>query len=76
MKVVSHEFGEEVTREIQDVLESVKKIQPDLKAIVSSYQNQLKTLREELENDEGFTGASENVWVRFIFFSLMVADHT
>jgi hypothetical protein len=61
VKVVSHEFGEEVTREIQDVLESVKKIQPDLKAIVSSYQNQLKTLREELENDEGFTGASENV---------------
>jgi hypothetical protein len=61
VKVVSQEFGEEVTREIQDVLESVKKIQPDLKAIVSSYQNQLKTLREELENDEGFTGASENV---------------
>jgi hypothetical protein len=58
---VSQEFGEEVTREIQDVLESVKKIQPDLKALVSSYQNQLKTLREELENDEGFTGASENV---------------
>lgn len=58
---MSHDFGEEVTREIKDVFDSAKKIQPDLKAIVSSYQNQLKTLREELENDEGFTGASENV---------------
>ncbi|PNF29921.1 hypothetical protein B7P43_G07271 [Cryptotermes secundus] len=61
LKVVSHDLGEEVTRELQDVLESVKKIQPDWKAVISSYQNQLKTLREELENDEGFTGASENL---------------
>lgn len=61
LKVVSHDFGEEVTRELQDVLESLKKIQPDWKAVISSYQNQLKTLREELENDEGFTGASENL---------------
>jgi hypothetical protein len=56
-----NEAGDEVTSELTDVLESVKKIQPDVKAVISSYQNQLKTLKEELENDEGFTGASENV---------------
>jgi hypothetical protein len=63
---VSNDFGEEVTRELRDVLESVKKAQPDVKAIISSYQNQLKTLKEELENDEGFTGASETVLVKLI----------
>jgi len=42
----------------------MKKSQPDVKAVVSSYQNQLKILKEELENDEGFTGASENVFVK------------
>jgi hypothetical protein len=35
-----------------------------VKAVVSSYQNQLKILKEELEKDEGFTGASENVLVK------------
>jgi hypothetical protein len=45
----------------------VKKAQPDVKAIISSYQNQLKALREELENDEGFTGASETLLVKLIF---------
>lgn len=59
-----HNAGEEVASELQDVLEGVKKVQPDVKALVSSYQNQLKILKEELENDEGFTGASENVLVK------------
>jgi len=61
LKVVLHDAGDEVTSELKDVLEGIKKIQPDLKPVVSSYQNQLKTLKQELENDEGFTGASENV---------------
>jgi len=64
LKVVLHDVGDEVTSELQDVLDGVKKVQPDLKAVVSSYQNQLKILKEELENDEGFTGASENVLVK------------
>jgi len=68
LKVVLHDAGDEVASELQDVLEGVKKIQPDLKAVVSSYQNQLKILKEELENDEGFTGASENVLVKHWFF--------
>jgi len=59
-----HDAGDEVTSELQDILDGVKKIQPDVKAVVSSYQNQLKILKEELENDEGFTGASENVLVK------------
>lgn len=63
---MSIDIGEEVTRELQDVLESVKKAQPDVKEIISSYQNQLKTLKEELENDEGFTGASETLLVKLI----------
>jgi conjugal transfer/entry exclusion protein len=63
-----HEAGNEVTSEVQDILEAVKKAQPDVKAVVSSYQNQLKILKEELENDEGFTGASENVLVKHSFF--------
>jgi hypothetical protein len=61
-------LGEEVTRELQDVLESAKKAQPDVKAVISSYQSQLKILKEELENDEGFTGASESVLVKLISF--------
>lgn len=69
---MSSDFGEEVTRELQDILDSVKKYQPDVKGVVSSYQNQLKTLKEELENDEGFTGASENVLVKPVF---MVIDY-
>jgi len=59
-----HDAGDEVASELQEVLETLKKIQPDVKAVVSSYQNQLKILKEELENDEGFTGASENVLVK------------
>ena len=64
LKVVLHDAGNEVTSELQDILEGVKKVQPDVKAVISSYQNQLKILKEELENDEGFTGASENVLVK------------
>ena len=64
LKVVLHDAGDEVASELQEVLETLKKIQPDVKAVVSSYQNQLKILKEELENDEGFTGASENVLVK------------
>jgi len=59
-----HDAGDEVASELQDVLEAMKKLQRDLKTVVSSYQNQLKILKEELENDEGFTGASENVLVK------------
>ncbi|PSN46736.1 Apolipophorin [Blattella germanica] len=61
VKVVSNDFGNEVSDELQGLLETLKKAQPDVKEVVSSYQTQLKALREELENDEGFTGASENV---------------
>lgn len=64
LKVVLHDTGDEIVSELQDVLEGVKKVQPDVKAVVSSYQNQLKILKEELEKDEGFTGASENVLVK------------
>lgn len=64
LKVVLHDTGDEIVSELQDVLEGVKKAQPDVKAVVSSYQNQLKVLKEELEKDEGFTGASENVLVK------------
>jgi len=59
-----HDAGDEVASELQEVLDRMKKRQPDVKAVVSSYQNQLKILKEELENDEGFTGASENVFVK------------
>jgi hypothetical protein len=59
-----NDYGDEFTSEMKDVLEEMKKSQPDVKAVVSSYQKQLKTLKEELENDEGFTGASENMLVK------------
>jgi hypothetical protein len=68
LKVVLHDAGDEVMSELQDVLDGVKKVQPDVKTVVSSYQNQLKILKEELENDEGITGASENVLVNHYFF--------
>ena len=64
LKVVLHDAGDEVASELQEVLDRMKKRQPDVKAVVSSYQNQLKILKEELENDEGFIGASENVFVK------------
>ena len=60
-KDASKNVVNEVVHELQGFLETLKKAQPDLQPVVTSYKNQLKELKEELENDEGFTEASENM---------------
>ena len=61
LETVSKEVGAEVKNDLQGFLNLLKNSQPDFQKVISSYKTQLQELKVELENDEGFTEASENV---------------
>lgn len=52
LKEASVEAVNELERELRDLVQHLKKAQPDVKPLVKYYEDELKKLKEELHADQ------------------------
>ena len=52
IKDVVQNIGEEIVTEMKDLVEHLKKAQPNLKPLIEHYQAELTKLKDELHADE------------------------